>query len=167
MDFATAQLLLEALMSNLSDNRGIDAPIMFKAGTVIFAQGKPSKYLYLVKKGEVILLKAKGHKLSVLDFCSERDILNEVAILTNKPNDQSAIAKTDVELVLIDQKDVLNVIKSSPSWVPDIFATLCERLENTQEMIEEHNLAVEKDPRLLLNKEDEMKYLKAITEYNS
>lgn len=154
-------------MSNLSDSRGIDAPVMFKAGTVIFAQGKTSKYLYLVKKGEVVLLKAKGHKLSVTDFCSERDILNEVAILTSKPNDQSAIAKTDVELVLIDQKDVLNVIKSSPSWVPDIFATLCERLENTQEMIEEHNLAAEKDPRLLLNKEDEMKYLKAISEYNS
>ena len=154
-------------MSNLSDSKGVDAPVMFKAGTVIFGQGKTSKYLYLVKKGEVILLKTQGQKMSVIDYCEERDILNEVAILTQKPNDLTAIAKTDVELVLIDQKDVLNAINASPSWIPDIFATLCERLQNTQEMIEEHNLAAEKDPRLLLNKEDEMKYLKAITGYNS
>jgi CRP-like cAMP-binding protein len=154
-------------MSNLSENKGIDAPVMFKAGTVIFGQGKSSKYLYLVKKGEVILLKVKAQKLSAIELCETRDILNEVAILTSKPNDLTAIAKTDVELVLIDQKDVLAVIQNSPTWVPDIFETLCERLQNTQEMIEEHNLAVEKDPRLLLSKEDERKYLQAITEYNS
>ena len=119
-------------MSNLSDSKGVDAPVMFKAGTVIFGQGKTSKYLYLVKKGEVILLKTQGQKMSVIDYCEERDILNEVAILTQKPNDLTAIAKTDVELVLIDQKDVLNAINASPSWIPDIFATLCERLQNTQ-----------------------------------
>jgi CRP/FNR family cyclic AMP-dependent transcriptional regulator len=160
------QLLLGELMSNISESKSIDAPVMFKAGTVIFAQGKSSKYLYLVKKGEVILLKSKGQKLSAIDICDEKDILNEVAILTSQVNDLTAIAKTDVELVLIDQKDVLGVIKNSPSWVPNIFQTLCERLKNTQEMIEEHNLAGEKDPRLLINKEDERKYIQAITNYN-
>ncbi len=154
-------------MSNLSANKGTDAPILFKAGTVIFAQGKPSKYLYLVKKGEVRLIKFKGQNLSVIQLCGERDILNEVAILTNKPNELTAVAKTDVELVLVDQKDVISVIKSSPSWVPEIFETLCERLKHTQEMIEEHNLATEKDPRLLISKEDEKKYIQALADFNS
>lgn len=154
-------------MSNLSENKGSDAPIMFKAGTVVFAQGKSSKYLYLVKKGEVLLLKMKGQKLTGIQVCGERDILNEVAILTNKPNDLTAIAKTDIELMLVDQTDIMSIIKSSPTWVPEIFATLCERLKHTQEMIEEHNLAGEKDPRLLINKEDEKKYLQAIATYNS
>ena len=154
-------------MSNISQSKGVDAPIMFKAGTVIFAQGKTSKYLYLVKKGEVRLFKSKGTNLSAIEFCGEKQILNEVAILTNKPNELTAIAKTDVELVLIDQKDILSVIKSSPQWVPEIFETLCERLKHTQEMIEEHNLASEKDPRLVISKDDEIKYIKAISEFNS
>lgn len=158
---------LEELMSNISQSKGVDAPIMFKAGTVIFAQGKTSKYLYLVKKGEVRLFKSKGTNLSAIELCGEKQILNEVAILTNKPNELTAIAKTDVELVLIDQKDILSVIKSSPQWVPEIFETLCERLKHTQEMIEEHNLASEKDPRLVISKDDEIKYIKAISEFNS
>ena len=154
-------------MSNLSETKGTDTPVMFKSGTVIFAQGKLSKYLYLVKKGEVILLKANGQKLTGIQICTEKDILNEVAILTNKPNNLTAIAKTDVELMLIDQKDIMSVMQSSPKWVPEVFATLCERLQLTQEMIEEHNLAGEKDSRLLVGKEDEKKYLQAITNYNS
>lgn len=154
-------------MSNLSANKGVDAPILFKAGTVIFAQGKSSKYLYLVKKGEVRLMKTKGNGLNVIQVCGEKDILNEVAVLTNKPNDLTAIAKTDVELVLVDQKEILSVIKNSPKWIPDIFETLCERLKHTQDMINEHNLDQEKDARLLLNKEDERKYLEALSNFNS
>jgi CRP-like cAMP-binding protein len=154
-------------MSNLSANKGTDAPILFKAGTVIFAQGKTSKYLYLVKKGEVRLMKMKGNSLNVIQLCGERDILNEVAVLTNRPNDLTAIAKTDVELVLVDQKEILSVINSSPKWIPDIFETLCERLKHTQDMINEHNLDQEKDARLLLNKEDERKYIEALSKFNS
>ena len=152
-------------MNNLS--KGVDAPVLYKAGTIIFAQGRPSKYLYLVKRGEVRLVKFKGNSLTCIELCSEKEILNEVAILTNKPNELTAIAKTDVELVLVDQKDILSVIKNSPTWIPEIFETLCERLKHTQEMIEEHNLAAEKDPRLLLNKDEEKKYLQALADFNS
>lgn len=154
-------------MSNLLVNKEPDAPVLFKAGTVIFAQGKPSKYLYLVKKGEVRLMKNKGQGLNVIQICGEREILNEVAVLTNKPNDLTAIAKTDVELVLVDQKEILSVINGSPKWIPDIFETLCERLKHTQDMINEHHLEQEKDPRLLLSKEDENKYLNALEDFNS
>lgn len=154
-------------MSNLSTGKGTDAPILFKAGTVIFAQGKPSKYLYLVKKGEVRLLKNKGHGLDVIQVCGEKEILNEVSVLTNKPNDLTAIAKTDVELVLVEQKEILSVINNSPKWIPDLFETLCERLKLTQDMIIEHSLDQEKNPRLLLSKEDEGKYLLALDNFNS
>lgn len=160
-------LLMEESMNNLSTTNGIDAPILFKAGTVIFVQGKASKYLYLVKKGEVKLLKSNGYGLNVVQVCGEKEILNEVAILTNKPNIYSAIASTDIELVLVDQKEIHTVIKNSPQWIPDIFQTLCDRLKMTQEMIYEHNLDQEKDPRLLLNKEDEAKYLTALNNFNS
>ncbi|MBC7427227.1 MAG: cyclic nucleotide-binding domain-containing protein [Bacteriovorax sp.] len=151
-------------MSNIS--KGTDAPIMFKAGTVIFAQGKPSKYLYLVRRGEVRLVKFKGNSLTGIQLCGEREILNEVAILTSKPNELTAIAKTDVELVLVDQKDVLSVIKNSPSWIPEIFETLCERLKHVQDMIEEHNLSSDKDPRLLINKDEEKNYIQALADFN-
>jgi CRP-like cAMP-binding protein len=152
-------------MSNISS--GTDAPILFKAGTVIFSQGKSSKFLYLVKKGEVRLVKFKGQSLIGIQLCGEREILNEVAILTSKANELTAIAKTDVELVLVDQKEILSVIKNSPKWIPEIFETLCERLQHSQSMIEEHNLSAEKDPRLIISKDEEKRYIQALAEFNS
>ncbi|MBC7541071.1 MAG: cyclic nucleotide-binding domain-containing protein [Bacteriovorax sp.] len=153
-------------MVNLPLGKPIEAPIMFKAGTVIFALGEPAKYLYLLKKGEIRLLKVTGQKLSVIKLCKEKEILNEVSVLTNKPSEFAAIAKTDVELVLIDQKDILTVVKDGPSWIPEIFETLCERLKSTQDIIEEHNLSAgEKNSDMVLTKDEEKGYLNALAEY--
>ena len=154
-------------MSNSSATKSTDLPLKFKAGSIIFGQGKISKFLYLVKKGEVRLVKFNGNSLTAIELCVAKDILNEVAILTNKPNELTAIAKTDVELVVVDHKDIQEVIKKSPEWVSEIFQTLCERLVHTQEMIDEHNLATEKDPRLHISKEEEKRYISALAEYNS
>ena len=155
-------------MSNLSAVRSIDATIFFKAGTVIFGQGQNSKYLYLLKKGQVRLVKLNGQKLSVVKLCKESEILNEVSVLTSKPTEYAAITKTDVEVVLVEQKDIQAVIKASPSWVPEIFETLCERLKSTQDFIDEHQLlSGEKNPDVILSKEDEQKCLKAIKEFSN
>ncbi|MGZ3788462.1 MAG: Crp/Fnr family transcriptional regulator [Bacteriovorax sp.] len=153
-------------MKNLPLGKSTESPISFEAGTVIFDQGELSKYLYLVKKGQLRLLKMHGNHLSVFKVCKEKEILNEVSLLTNKPTEFLAIAKTDVELVLIDQKDILSVIKGGPSWIAEMFETLCERLKSTEDIIQEHNLmAGEKSSDSILSKEEEMKYLDAISEY--
>jgi CRP-like cAMP-binding protein len=150
-----------------TSNVNPDQPVSFKAGSVIFAQGKASKYLYLVKRGEVRLMKFSGQHLNAFALCKPGDILNEISVLTNQPQQYTAIAKTDVEVVLVEQKDILNAIKSSPTWIPDIFKTLCERLEATQELIEAHNLmSGEKDASLIISKEDEKKYLEALAAFN-
>lgn len=155
-------------MVNLPLGKGTEAPIAFKAGTVIFQQGEASKYLYIVKKGEIRLLKINGPHLSVFKICKEKEILNEVSVLTNRPTAFAAIAKTDVELVLVEQKDILSVIKSGPEWIPEMFETLCERLQSTQEIIDEHNLmAGEKDANTLLTKDEEKKYANALAEYKA
>jgi CRP-like cAMP-binding protein len=153
-------------MSNLSVKE-TEGSVSFKAGAVIFLQGKSSRYLYLVKSGEVRLVKLNGQHLNAFALRKAGDILNEVSVLTSTPQQFTAIAKTNTELVLVDQKDILSVIKNGPTWIPDIFKTLCERLQSTQEMIEEHNLmAGEKDASLIISKEDEKKYIEAMSAFS-
>lgn len=155
-------------MINLPLGKSTDSPIQFKAGTVIFAEGEASKYLFIVKKGEMRLLKTDGKHLSVVKVCKEKEILNEVSVLTDKPTEFAAIAKTDVELVLVEQKDILSVIKNGPTWIPEIFETLCERLISTLEIIDEHNLmGGEKNPEMVLNKDEETKCLNTLSEYKN
>lgn len=155
-------------MVNIPLGKSTDSPLIFKAGTVIFTQGLPSKYLFIVKKGEIRLLKTNGQHLAVLKTCKEKEILNEVSVLTQKPTEFSAIAKTEVELVLIDQKEIIKVIKSGPSWIPEMFETLCDRLSAVHGIIEEHNLlAGEKNSGNLLNKEEEKVYAQALADYKA
>lgn len=155
-------------MINLPSGTNTNAPIAFKEGSVIFGEGENSKFLVIVKKGAIRLIKSKGQHLNILKVCKEKEILNEVSILTNKPTAFAAIAKTDVELVLIEKKDIEKVLKNGPGWINAIFETLCERLISTQEIIDEHNLqSGEKEVEMLLNKDDEAKCLNALLTYKS
>lgn len=155
-------------MINLPLGKSLESPIQFKAGTVLFAEGEMSKYLFIIKTGEVRILKTNGKYLNVVKVCKEKEILNEVDILTQQPSAFSAIAKTDIELVLVDQKDILSVIKGSPSWVPEILDTLCSRLASTLDIINDHNLmAGEKNSEIVLNKDEEQRYQNALQEYKA
>jgi CRP/FNR family transcriptional regulator len=163
--YAMEQLYQEGSMINLSVGKNLDSPIAFKAGSVIFAEGETSKYLFILKKGQVRLLKTRGQHLSIVKNCQEKELLNEVSVLTSKLTEFGAIAITDIELVLIEQKDILSIINSGPGWIPDIFKTLCERLISTLEIIEEHHLGDDRKSDMVLHKEDERKYLNALSEY--
>ena len=86
-----------------------------------------------------------------------------MSIITGKPTEYAAIAKTDIELVLVDQKDIHSVMHSGPAWIPEIFETLCERLKSTQDIIDEHQLmSGEKNPEFILSKDDEKKCFQAL-----
>lgn len=150
-------------MKNSSINNNDSGVAVFKKGELIFAENSTNKHLFIVKKGEVHLVKSKGQFLKVLQICQSKDILNEVAIIMKKENEFSAFAKTDVELVLVDQKDIQSIMRNSPRWVSEIFSTLCERLTHTQHMIAEHNLDNDIDPRLSITKEVEMNYIQQLS----
>jgi CRP-like cAMP-binding protein len=103
-----------------------------------------------------------------MSICKEKDVLNEVSVLSNKPTEFAAVAKTDVELVLVEQKDILAVVNSGPSWISNIFKTLCERLIATNEIIVEHNLkSGSQDPETILSNEEELFHSKALREYQT
>ncbi len=155
-------------MSNLSLGKSTELPVSYSAGNVIFAQGEKPRYLYLVKKGHVHLVKTSGQHLLVTKLCKEKEILNEVSVLMNSETDFAAIAKTEVELVLVEKKDILSVIKNGPSWVSEMFETLCDRLKMTEEIIEEHHLSTgENNPGTVLTKEEEKRYLDSLDKYKS
>ncbi len=136
------------------------------AGTVIFKQGKASKHLFLLKKGEVRLIKDNGQRLLVMRVCRSEEILNEVEVLTNKSAEYSAIALTEVELVKVDAGDVRQVLKLGPSWIKDLLDTLCERLNHTEELIIEHGLqSTDTDKEFIISKQEQEKYREALEKF--
>lgn len=136
------------------------------AGTVIFKQGKASKHLFLLKRGEVRLIKDNGQRLLVVRVCRGEEILNEVEVLNNKSAEYSAIALSEVELVKVDASDVRQVLKLGPSWIKDLLDTLCERLNHTEELIIEHGLqSAESDKDFIISKQEQDKYRDALEKF--
>jgi CRP-like cAMP-binding protein len=136
------------------------------AGTVIFKQGKASKHLYLLKKGEVRLVKDNGQRLLAVRLCRGEEILNEVEVLTNKSPEYSAIALSEVQLVKVDAGDIRQVLKLGPSWIKELLDTLCERLNHTEELILEHGLqSAELDKDFMISKQEQDKYREALEKF--
>jgi CRP-like cAMP-binding protein len=150
-------------MKILPLGKSLDKPILVKAGTILFTENETVNYLLALKTGKVLLLKNSGQRLIAFKYCEEKEFINEVSILTNSPSEFTAMAKTDIELIVFEQKDILSVIKNGPSWIPQIFNTLCTRLKSTMEIINEHQLASgEKSSDLNLTSEEEKKIISAI-----
>ncbi len=146
----------------MSENQ---ASVIYYSNSIIYRDGTPSKYLYIVKRGEVRLMKLQRGHLFVFQICKAGDFLNDISVLSKKAVDHIAVAKTDVEIVKIEAKDVRDVLDKSPKWIPDIFNTLCERLIDSQEIIHEHNLeAGPIDQNYILSKNEELHLLKLIEE---
>jgi CRP-like cAMP-binding protein len=136
------------------------------AGTVIFKQGKASKHLYLLKKGEVRLVKDNGQRLLAVRLCRGEEILNEVEVLTNKSPEYSAIALSEVQLVKVDAGDIRQVLKLGPSWIKELLDTLCERLNHTEVLILEHGLqSAELDKDFMISKQEQDKYREALEKF--
>lgn len=141
----------------------IQAAVTYNSNSIIYLDGSPSKYLYIVKRGEVRLMKRQRGHLFIFQICKPGDFLNDISVLSKTEVDHIAVTKTEVEIVKIEAKDVRDVLEKSPKWIPDIFKTLCERLIDSQEIIHEHNLeAGPIDPSYILSKNEEQYLLQLI-----
>jgi CRP-like cAMP-binding protein len=148
----------ESMATNESTHR--------RAGEILYPSGIQSKYLYILKIGEVRLMKLVNNHLHVFHVCKSGEIINDVSVLTKKATDHVAVVSNDSEIVAIEVKDVRGVLEKCPKWVPDIFSTLCERLIDSQEIIDEHNLnSGTLDKNFILSKDAEAKILEAIKNY--
>jgi CRP-like cAMP-binding protein len=137
-------------------------------GSVVYTEGKPTKFLYIIKKGEVRLMKLVNNHLHVLHICSAGEIIGDISVLTNKNVDHTAVALHDVELMLIDANDIRSVINKCPKWVNEIFKTLCERLVDSQEIIDSHNLLMcSLEKNYIITKEEDKILKQRIAEFNS
>ena len=86
-----------------------------RLGTTIFAKGDPGTSLFAVCSGTV---KISNHstdgKDAVFNLINVGEIFGEIALLDGQPRTAEAIALSDCELMVIDRRDFVPLIKSEP-----------------------------------------------------
>ena len=108
------------------------------AGTTIFSKGDPGTSLFAVCSGTV---KISNHspdgKDAVFNLINVGDIFGEIALLDGQPRTAEALALSDCELMVIDRRDFIPLVKSKPEIALKLIEVLCGRLRRTSEQVED------------------------------
>ena len=102
----------------------------FPRGQHIFEEGETGKLMYLVKDGEVEILK-KG---KVIDHVNPGGVFGEMALIDSSPRSATARAKTDVLLIPVDEYRFLFLVQHAPYFSLQVMGVLAERIRALMEI---------------------------------
>ncbi len=106
---------------------GSDEFESYAAGQVIFREGDPGECMYCVKAGLVEVI-AGGRVLETLEA---GHVFGEMALVDNQPRSATARAKTDCQVVPIDEKTFFFLVQQTPNFALQLMRVLSERLRQT------------------------------------
>jgi CRP-like cAMP-binding protein len=96
----------------------------FIADEVIFREGHKGEELYVIKSG---IVEIHGGQ-RVLAILKEGDFFGEMALIDPAPRSASAIAKTDVQLIPISEKQFTELVTETPAFALDLLRILVRRI---------------------------------------
>lgn len=99
-------------------------PEQFTSGQNIFQEGESGDKMYVVKEGEVEL-SVRG---KVITAVGKGGIIGEMVLIDKKPRSATARAKTDCQLVPIDEERFLALVHQNPGFALEVMKVLVDRL---------------------------------------
>jgi CRP-like cAMP-binding protein len=107
-----------SIFANISDRE------TYPVGAVIFSAGDPADCMYVVQEGEVEVL--VGDR--IIDIVGPGGILGELALIDHQPRSATARARSDCELIALDEWRFLYSVQNKPYFALELVRTLAERL---------------------------------------
>jgi CRP/FNR family transcriptional regulator, cyclic AMP receptor protein len=109
-----------------------------KRGTVLFRKDDPGSTLYAVWEGAVrISVPSKQGQDAIFNIVSRGEIFGEIALLDGGSRTADAVAIEDSELMLVERREFLPVLRAYPEVAINLIEILCARLRRTSEQVED------------------------------
>jgi CRP/FNR family cyclic AMP-dependent transcriptional regulator len=113
-------------------------PRTFKRGTMICERGAPGTALFAICSGTVkISTPSADGRGAVFNLITEGAIFGEIAVLDGLPRTADAIALTDCELMVIERRDFVALIRERAEFALKLIEVLCRRLRHTTAQLED------------------------------
>ena len=104
----------------------------------MFAKGDAGTQLIAVLSGRVkIVVSSPDGREAVLNVVHEGEIFGEIALFDGCPRTAGAIAISDCELLSIDRRQFLPLVRAEPDVAIRLIETLCARLRRSSEQYED------------------------------
>lgn len=114
-------------MTGINLFRNASDAVAYPAGQTIFSEGDSGEQMYAVVSGEVEIV--TGGK--VLEMVSAGGVFGEMALIDHNPRSASAIAKTDCQVVAVDEKRFQFLVQQTPFFALQMMRILAARLRRT------------------------------------
>jgi signal transduction histidine kinase len=111
---------------------GLTKEVSFPAGGVVFEQGSPGDFAYVIKEGQIEISRYSDGREVPLARRGRGEVIGEMALLEEAPRMATARAATESVLVAIGREQVDQLLGSSPSAARAILGTVMKRLRETE-----------------------------------
>ena len=119
-----------------------------KKNTLLFRKGDPGTNMYAVCAGAVrVSAPSEQGKDAVFNLIVPGEIFGEVAFLDGGPRTADAVMVESGELMMIERRDFLPILRDYPELASRLLEILCARLRHTSEQVEDI-VFLELGPRL-------------------
>lgn len=114
-----------------------DYIVRMPAGSTIFSEAEVGTEMYVIQSGSVEIAKRVGAELQTLAVMEKGDFFGEMSILEDVPRTADAIARTDVELVRINQSTFDEMLRHNGEIAVRMLRKLSRRLRETTALLEQ------------------------------
>jgi CRP/FNR family transcriptional regulator, cyclic AMP receptor protein len=109
-----------------------------RRGTTVFAKGDAGTQLIAILSGRIkIAISSPEGREAVLNVVHEGELFGEIALFDGRPRTAAAIAITDCELMSIDRRHFLPLVREQPDIAIKLIEILCARLRRSSEQYED------------------------------
>lgn len=117
--------------------------VSFKKKDVIFSEGDPSDWFYIVINGKVKITKlSQEGKEIILEIISPMDFFGGLAVIKGFPYPANAIAMEDTELLKISRSNLMRILDRFPNLMYCMALQLSDRMKESHEALK--NIALER-----------------------
>ena len=114
-----------------------DFIVKLPAGATVFTEGDVGTEMFVIQSGSIEIAKRVKDGLKPLAVLEKGDFFGEMSILEDVPRTADAIAKTDVELVKINQATFDEMLRHNGEIAVRMLRKLSRRLRETTALLEQ------------------------------
>ena len=111
-------------------------PRKLKKGAVLFRKGDAGSSLYAVRAGTVAVnAESDGGRTTTFNLITAGEIFGEIACLDGGERTASATAIQDCEIIVLERRDLMHLLREYPELAIKLIEILCGRLRKTSEQV--------------------------------
>jgi CRP-like cAMP-binding protein len=100
----------------------------YEKDDMIFAESEPAEEVFIIRRGSVKIARVSQNSEILLEILKPGDVFGEMALLEEKPRSANAVAHENCDLMVVNQANFDEMIKTQPQLITKLTIVLAERI---------------------------------------